>query len=120
MKSSIQHDNVPQSNYSTFNAMSQDAVHNKVSFGEFVTLMWALEADLMKKERIFMGSSSVEQKLAARSRMSKFSHDKQLSVQTVDFQVNQRILDNYENFDHSSADAKKFLKNDDYVAAGSR
>ena len=49
MKSSIQNADAPQSQYSTFNPMSAEAMHTKVSFGEFVTLMWAIEADLIKK-----------------------------------------------------------------------
>ena len=71
-------------------------MHTRVSFGEFVTLMWAIEADLIKKQKIFMGATSLDQKLAGQSRLSKYSHEKQHSVHTVEYQQNQRIIENYD------------------------
>lgn len=51
--------NGPRSNGSSLEQqIYADVSQKKVSFGEFVTLMWALEADHLKKQRMFAGASS--------------------------------------------------------------
>jgi len=57
--SSFSHRNGPRSNGSSLEQqIYADVSQKKVSFGEFVTLMWALEADHLKKQKIFAGASS--------------------------------------------------------------
>ena len=72
-----------------------DELGDLISFGEFVTLMWAIEADREKKEALFAGGSSNFADVASYARSINREPNASMNYTATGYPAHDQSINNY-------------------------